>query len=101
MRHGSDWVKVNLINTRKPEQECRASSGSLLWWSSWPKLRLPSFAPNRAPGDIGILSSISKPEMCHIILVLLVHQVAGGNHPRASATAQLAPRMRIRARARG
>jgi hypothetical protein len=54
MRHGSDSVKVNLINTRKPEQECRASSGGLCWWSSWPKLRLPSFAPNRAPGDIGI-----------------------------------------------
>jgi hypothetical protein len=45
------------------------------------KLRLPSFVPNRALGDIGILSSISKGEMCQIIIVLLVRQLAGGNHP--------------------
>lgn len=89
MRHGSDWVKVNLINTGKPEQECRASSGPLLWWSSWPKVRLSSFAPTGPPETSAFLSSISKREMCHIIIVLIVRQLAGGNHPRASATAAI------------
>jgi hypothetical protein len=37
----------------------------------WPTLRLPSFALNRALGDIGILSSISKRKMCPIILYYL------------------------------